>query len=140
MVAHVVTGAAVRVTVPTQKKGIWEARILKRGDLVPGNVRKTDVAWLVERGFIAEVEVEAEAEAEKVEEKEASPTGEVLFNPADHKAEDVIAYLSSADADERARVLAAEAEGKDRKGIREWKPDTAADDAGAGGDEPPAAE
>ena len=140
MVAHVVTGAAVRVTVPTQKKGIWEARILKRGDLVPGNVRKTDVAWLVERGFIAEVEVEAEAEAEKVEEKEASPTGEVLFNPAEHKAEDVIAYLSSADADERARVLAAEAEGKDRKGIREWKPDTAADGAGAGGDEPPAAE
>lgn len=130
MVAHVVTGAAVRVTVPTQQKGIWEARILKRGDLVPGNVRKTDVAWLVERGFIAEVE----AEAEKVEEKEASPTGEVLFNPAEHKAEDVIAYLSSAEEGERARVLAAEAEGKDRKGIREWKPDTAADDAEADGD------
>ena len=130
MVAHVVTGAAVRVTVPTQQKGISEARILKRGDLVPAKVRKTDLDWLVERGFIAEVE------AETVE--EASPTGESLFNPADHKAEDDIAHLASADEDERARVLAAEAEGKDRKGIREWQPDTA-DDVEAHGDEPPAA-
>lgn len=35
-------------------------------------------------------------------------------NPADHNVEDVNAYLASADADERARVLEAEAAGKNR--------------------------
>ncbi|AZQ77663.1 hypothetical protein EJ997_10245 [Flaviflexus ciconiae] len=118
---HVVTGAAVRVAVPTRQKGIWEARILKKGDLVPGHARKKDLEWLVERGFIAEVQ----AETDKAEEKETSPTGEVLFDPNDHKADDVIAYLESADEDERARVLAVEAEGKDRKGIRDWQPEMA---------------
>lgn len=119
MVAHVVTGAAVRVTVPTRQKGIWDARILKKGDLVPGNARKKDLEWLVERGFIAEVQAKTETD-----EKETSLTGEVLFDPNDHKADDVIAYLAEADEDERARVLAVEAEGKDRKGIREWQPET----------------
>lgn len=120
MVAHVVTGAAVRVTVPTRQKGIWDARILKKGDLVPGNARKKDLVWLVERGFVAEVQ----AETDKAEEKETSLTGEVLFDPNEHKVADVIAYLVSADEDERARVLEAEAEGQDRKGIRDWEPET----------------
>lgn len=133
MVAHVVTGAAVRVTVPTRQKGIWEARILKRGDLVPGHVRKADVEWLVERGFIAQVQ----AETDKAEEKETSLTGEVLFDPNEHKVADVIAYLASADEEERARVLEAEAEGQDRKGIREWQPETAEpEESEAEGDQP----
>lgn len=137
MVAHVVTGAAVRVTVPTQQKGVWEARILKRGDLVPGRVRKKDVEWLVERGHIAPVE----ATAEKDEKTETSPTGEVLFNPDKHKVSDVLTYLADASEDERARVLAVEKDGQDRKGIREWTPEPDADDSETdtnAGDPPPA--
>lgn len=39
------------------------------------------------------------------------------FDPGEHKAPDVIAYLKDADDEERARVLAAEADGQKRKGI-----------------------
>lgn len=39
------------------------------------------------------------------------------FDPNEHKAPEVIAYLKDADEDERARVLAIEADGQKRKGI-----------------------
>jgi hypothetical protein len=39
------------------------------------------------------------------------------FDPGEHKAPEVLAYLKDADDDERARVLAAEAAGQKRKGI-----------------------
>jgi hypothetical protein len=39
------------------------------------------------------------------------------FDPGEHKAPEVLAYLKDADEEERARVLAAEAEGQKRKGI-----------------------
>lgn len=39
------------------------------------------------------------------------------FDPGEHKAPEVIAYLKDADETERARVLAAEADGQKRKGI-----------------------
>lgn len=39
------------------------------------------------------------------------------FDPGAHKAPEVLAYLKDADEEERARVLAAEAEGQKRKGI-----------------------
>jgi len=45
------------------------------------------------------------------------PTGR--FDPADHTVAQVNAYLASAGEDERARVLAAEAEGRNRRGIVE---------------------
>ena len=45
------------------------------------------------------------------------PEEEVVFDPADHKVEDVMSYLATADEAERARVLAAEAEGQARKSI-----------------------
>lgn len=45
------------------------------------------------------------------------PTGP--FDPADHTVAQVNAYLADADEDERARVLAAEAEGRNRRGIVE---------------------
>lgn len=39
------------------------------------------------------------------------------FDPAEHNADEVLAYLSDADEAEALRVLDAEAAGKDRKGI-----------------------
>lgn len=47
------------------------------------------------------------------QETEVNPT----FDPADHKVEDVNAYLAAADENERQRVLDAEAKGKDRKTV-----------------------
>ena len=41
-------------------------------------------------------------------------------DPADHTVEDVTAYLSTASADEFARVQALEADGKARKGVLEF--------------------
>jgi hypothetical protein len=46
----------------------------------------------------------------------SGPGGEP-FDPGQHKAPEVIEYLKTADDEERARVLAAEAEGQKRKGI-----------------------
>lgn len=43
-----------------------------------------------------------------------------LFNPDDHTADDVKAYLATADADEFARVMEAEKAGKGRKGVLEF--------------------
>jgi hypothetical protein len=39
------------------------------------------------------------------------------FDPGEHTAPEVIEYLKGADDEERARVLAAEAEGQKRKGV-----------------------
>jgi hypothetical protein len=39
------------------------------------------------------------------------------FDPSEHNAPQVQAYLKDADDEERARVLAAEADGRNRKGI-----------------------
>ncbi|MER5601514.1 hypothetical protein [Streptomyces sp. NPDC002265] len=40
-----------------------------------------------------------------------------LFDPGEHTAPEVIEYLKTADDEERARVLAVEAEGQKRKGV-----------------------
>lgn len=44
---------------------------------------------------------------------------ENLFDPSAHTAAEVNAYIAAVDADERARVLAAEAEGKNRATVRD---------------------
>lgn len=46
------------------------------------------------------------------------------FNPSEHKVDEVIEYLASADEDEQIRVLEAEAEDRDRATIRDWTPDS----------------
>ena len=46
------------------------------------------------------------------------------FNPSEHKVDEVIEYLASADEDEQIRVLEAEAEAQDRATIRDWTPDS----------------
>ena len=44
------------------------------------------------------------------------------FNPSEHKVDEVDAYLNEADEAERERVLAAEAEGQNRKALQDWQP------------------
>lgn len=43
--------------------------------------------------------------------------GDKPFDPGEHNADEVLAHLKTADDEERSRVLAAEAEGRKRKGI-----------------------
>ncbi|MFD7709475.1 hypothetical protein [Streptomyces sp. NPDC059786] len=71
------------------------------------------------------------AQLKPVEEATASPgenrtltppaapadSSQTPFDPGEHTAPDVIEYLKGADEEERARVLAAEAAGRGRKGI-----------------------
>lgn len=54
--------------------------------------------------------------AAPVVEHDGTPGG---FDPAGHTADEVNDYLAAADADERERVLAAEYDGKARKGVLE---------------------
>ena len=57
-------------------------------------------------------------EAERAEGKVPdAPTGEAAYDPADHTVDEVKEYLDGADDAERERVLAAEADGKARKGL-----------------------
>ncbi|MFD8596974.1 hypothetical protein ACFV1L_18430 [Kitasatospora sp. NPDC059646] len=54
------------------------------------------------------------------QQRPAAPSSDdTPFDPDAHTVEDVLAHLLAADGDERARVLAAEAEGKARKGVLE---------------------
>lgn len=43
-----------------------------------------------------------------------------IGDPADFTVADVVAYLAQVDETERARIIAAEAAGKARKGITDW--------------------
>lgn len=65
--------------------------------------------WVREVGEVEAVEPGAGEAAPEV-----SPAP---FDPAGHTVDDVNAHLDEVDADERARVLQAEAAGKNRRGI-----------------------
>lgn len=56
---------------------------------------------------------------------------ETAFDPSAHTLAEVQEYLKTADDTETARVLAAEADGKARKGVPSPDPTPPADDAGA---------
>lgn len=58
----------------------------------------------------------SDADRQPVDAGEASPEP---YDPADHNVGEVNTYLAQADDDERARVLAAERDGGNRKGIVE---------------------
>lgn len=53
-----------------------------------------------------------------------SPTGVPLklYDPSEHNVGEVVAYLESADEDERERVQDVEAQNKNRKSVVEWAP------------------
>lgn len=73
------------------------------------------LAYFRRRGYLV-----AEVEPEQVDEAPVAvaPTEPPeVFDPAAHNVGDVLAYLTDADEDERARVLAAEAAGEARATI-----------------------
>ncbi|MFD9107146.1 hypothetical protein [Streptomyces bottropensis] len=65
---------------------------------------------------LAEPEPEEPEETEEPEES-GEPAPALLFDPSEHDAPGVLAHLATADETETARVLAAEAAGKNRKTI-----------------------
>ena len=68
----------------------------------------------------AQAKAEADAEAQALADEQAAAdaaAAAALYDPADHTISEVEAYLEEADDDEHARVIAAEAEGKQRKGV-----------------------
>jgi hypothetical protein len=98
---------------------IHEVRSISYGFSVP-------LAWAQAQGFVASsrtrpVIVERPAPPPA---RPAAPAPAALFNPAEHNAARVIAHLDAADFDERVRVVAAEAEGKNRSTIAKWRPNT----------------
>lgn len=102
----------VRITSPSGRSGRTrigptELRFDKGVALVEGELRSGVRAFLDRNGYTVEdVTVEDEGP----------------FDPAKHNQDQVIEHLErdDIDDDERARVVSAEADGKARKGVREW--------------------
>lgn len=69
------------------------------------------------RNTAARVEAASAAPGELRTVTSPAQSGPAAFDPGEHNAPEVLAYLESADEAERERVLAAEAAGKARKGI-----------------------
>jgi hypothetical protein len=79
-----------------------------------GQVRTTSHGYIVPEAILdAEVEGVVESDEGDGDEK----TEGDVFDPSEHKVDDVLAYLADADEDERQRVLTAESEGKTRSTI-----------------------
>lgn len=79
---------------------------------------------LEDRAETLGIELEAFPKAPEVpvsspEEGSADVSNETLFDPSEKDVDGVLEYLLTASDEETARVKAAEAAGKDRKGIRE---------------------
>lgn len=60
---------------------------------------------------------------------ETTPVSDPGYDPGAHTVAEVIEYLDQATDEERERVVKAEAEGQDRKGIREYTAPEGGDDA-----------
>jgi hypothetical protein len=75
----------------------------------PSPLMDRSIRWVRVVGEVEDVEPGAGEAAPEV-----SPAP---FDPADHTVGEVNAHLDEVDADERARVLRAEAAGKNRRGI-----------------------
>lgn len=136
VLGHVVTGAAVKVSLPTGAAGISEARILRAGQLLPRGVAPEAVKWLLERDLVRSIDALLEtgsihearsadldpADPSEEEDAEVEIVVEEDVNPSELSVEQVLYLLSVAPADEVERILAAEAAGKNRKTIRGWTP------------------
>lgn len=136
VLGHVVTGAAVKVSLPTGSPGISEARIIRTGQLLPRGVDPEAVQWLLERDLVRSIDdlletgsagedPSADLEPADPSEEEDAEVEIVVaedFDPSDLSVEQVLEVLEAAPADEVERILAAEAAGKNRKTIRDWTP------------------
>lgn len=94
-------------------------RTTSHGYIVPSEL----VEATEEEESTEETKVAEEAAGDRDEKAEADPEKDAevenLFDPSAHTAAEVNAYIAAVDADERARVLAAEAEGKNRATVRD---------------------
>lgn len=78
---------------------------------VPDNEWYRETGWTqVDPGTPTNVEAARQAEADAF-------VAAVSYDPAEHKAEEVVEYVATAPEDEAARVLAAEKSGKARKTV-----------------------
>lgn len=75
-----------------------------------GEAKRFEPNYIV--GYASSESHAAEAEADELAAEEVP-----AYNPADHTISEVEAYLEEADDEERARVIAAEEAGKQRKGV-----------------------
>lgn len=83
------------------------------GDELRYNARS--LAYFRAQGYgVEELDERAPAAADPGPQEPPAP-----FDPAEHGVDEVLAYLADADEGEQARVLAAEADGKNRKTITE---------------------
>ncbi|CAL9665061.1 hypothetical protein SUDANB145_07119 (plasmid) [Streptomyces sp. enrichment culture] len=96
-------------------------RVVKAGQIVADDdpvVKGREDAFESVDAHLARRPRTEQATAGPGEVRTVAPSAETAaFDPGAHKADEVLAYLQDADEDERARVLAAEAAGKNRKGI-----------------------
>jgi hypothetical protein len=86
-----------------------------------------ELAYCRSAGYLVEEDEHAPDTPAVQESQGAHPEGspvfgsvvlnDLRFDPAEHNADDVLAYLKDADEAEATRVLDAEAAGKERKGI-----------------------
>lgn len=88
-----------------------EVRTTSFGYIVPEHILASDVLDLEDQSE----EDQPEEQGEESEEQGEKHPEE--FNPSEATVDEVRDYLENADEEERQRVLAAEAEGKKRKGI-----------------------
>lgn len=83
---------------------------------------ESDAAAEAEAAAAAEAEAAAaaEAEAKAAADAEKAAEGAKQYDPTGAKVEEVLEYLAGADEEERTRVIAAEAAGKNRVTITEY--------------------
>ena len=115
--------ADFKVTAPQPFTGEIAGVSFHKGEATANRERdRAALSYFRRHGYSVEPVIEDEPEQPAEEPQDDSSA---LFNPSEHNAEDVIAYLDSLDEDdegtpaERERVLAAERAGKDRKTIAE---------------------
>lgn len=76
----------------------------------------TSFGFIVPKSILEDADVDEEADADADADAEEEAVAE--FDPSKATVEEVNDYLANADDAERERVLAAEAQGKDRKALR----------------------
>jgi len=82
--------------------------LLYKGETVPASADKDDVARLVKEGYLTEAPETATSDGEGMAEGS---------DPGDFTVKEVQAYLAGASEEEKTRVLAAEADGKNRPSL-----------------------
>lgn len=88
-------------------------RTTSHGYIVPTDILDAEIPSEEDQAP-ADTDSDNEDVAGNKDEGENTGDGDGLFDPADHKIEEVQAYLADADEAERDRVLAAERDGKAR--------------------------